>query len=573
VDADGLTDVLEELGWTVQVSDAAGVVSTRQVFSNPNLVDTDLDGLPDFAERNMPCTTPPTCGAGGTCSNDSTRSCATASDCENVCPTDPNNPDTDGDGISDFDELSAAQFAVLARYNDFFPSYHIDGSTSKQYGTDPTKVDTDGDGLSDYFELFVGWTVVRDDGSVQQVFSDPTKADTDADGLPDNEELAHRTDPRDPDTDGDGRLDGLEVKIGTNPLQQDIFVAVTYSLMQLTGPQDGSDGLNDWAWRLSVQDSTQRFPGTTLSTEHTDCPPDALMFPAACLTNRFNFFLNRSVAVTLTPNKGIVLNGLVVEINDINSDTQPIDEVRVDKCRMSFIDQPLTYDTLQSGTFMTRTFQLTDPDPDHQSNHCSGLVVAEISVNCVGEGKGFCRVGNPCVTDEDCETGLCGGYSNGVGTCQSVCGNGIKEFAPETLTAPQALVCSLNSAIFKIGSSNCELCDDGNTSDCGTCDHTCGTAFAQGAKTCPVGTGCVADTDCTGTCDPATSKCVAECGNGVLETPEACDDGNTDACGTCNATCTAAGTGATCPIGTGCESNGDCTSGNCVANLCAPASP
>ena len=306
LDADGLTDVLEGVGWTVQVTDGAGMVSTRSVFSNPNLPDTDLDGLPDFAERNMPCTIPPTCGAGGTCSNDNTRACTAATDCLNICPTDPNNPDTDGDGISDFDELSAAQFATLERYNNFFPGYHVDGSTSKQYGTDPTRVDTDGDGLSDYFELFVGWTVVRDDGSVHQVFSDPTKADTDGDGLPDNEELAHGTDPGAPDTDGDGRLDGLEVKIGTNPLRKDIFVTVTYSLMQLAGPQDGDDHLNDWAWRLSVQDSDQRFPGTPLSNFKTDCPiettfpcskPSSCLAPAACMTDRFNFFLNRSGAV------------------------------------------------------------------------------------------------------------------------------------------------------------------------------------------------------------------------------------------------------------------------------------
>jgi hypothetical protein len=351
LDADGLTDVLEGVGWTVQVTNLAGVTSTRGVFSNANLPDTDVDGIPDFAERNMPCTTPPTCGAGGTCSNDNARPCTAASDCENICPTDPNNPDTDGDGISDFDELSASQFAALARFNNFFPGYHVDGSTSKKYGSDPTRVDSDGDGLSDYFELFVGWTVVRDDGSVQHVFSDPATSDTDADGLPDNEELAKGTDPGAPDTDGDGRLDGLEAKIGTNPLRKDIFVTVTYSLLQLAGPQDGDDHLNDWAWRLSVQDSDQRFPGTPLSNHKTDCPiettfpcskPSSCLAPAACMTDRFNFFLNRSVAVVLTPNKGIVLNGIIVEIGSPVDDTQPIDEVSVDKCRMSFVDQPLT---------------------------------------------------------------------------------------------------------------------------------------------------------------------------------------------------------------------------------------
>jgi cysteine-rich repeat protein len=470
LDKDGLTDVLEGVGWAVQVTacltQPAGTClaqppSRRSVFSNPNLPDTDLDGLPDFAERNMPCTMPPTC-VGAVCSNDNIRSCTTASDCENVCPTDPNNPDTDGDGISDFDELSADQFAAITRYNDFFPGYHVDGSTSKQYGTDPTRVDTDGDGLSDFFELFVGWTVVRPDGSVEHVFSDPTKTDTDGDGLPDNQEFAHLTDPGDPDTDGDGRLDGLEVSIGTQPLQPDIFVSVTYSLMQLVGPGDGSEGLNEWRWRLAVQESSQPFPGTALTTERTDCPVDATWpcgAPSSCLTpagasgagcdtNRFNFFLNRSIAVALTPNNGIVLNGLIVEMNGFQaSDTLPLDVAPVDACRMTFVDQPLTFDAAQSGTFMTRTFQLTGVD-GKQPQNCRGLVVAEISVNCIGQAKGFCQAGNPCVTDADCQSNMCApNPGSNIGTCQAVCGDGVVETG--------------------------ETCDDGNTTSGDGCSATC----------------------------------------------------------------------------------------------------
>lgn len=572
LDADGLTDVLEALGWQVQVTDLAGATASRSVLSDPYLPDTDFDGLPDYAERNLTCTTAPTCDTGtGKCSNDATAMCAAATDCENRCPTDPTRVDTDGDGISDFDELSAEQFADLERLNNFFPAFHIDGTGSQKYGTDPTRIDSDGDKLADRDELLVGWSVVRDDGSVARVFSDPTQADTDSDGLLDNAEKSAGTDPGDPDTDGDGRLDGLEVTIGTNPLQPDIFVAVTYSLMQLTGPQDGGDGLNDWAWRLSVQEASQRFPGTMLSDEQSDCPPDGELHPAACMTNRFNFFLNRSTAIALTPNNGIVLNGIIVEINSPDNDTQPIDTVVPDKCRMSFVDQPLTYDTLQGGTFMTRTFgPLSDLNRDQA---CSATIVAEISVNCIGEGKGYCRVGNPCVADEDCESGSCsscsGGTCDGVGTCQSVCGNGLKEFAPDSLGEAQQFACIFGAAFGQSTTQNCELCDDGNTDDCGTCNATCGTAGAQGAETCPEGTTCVDDRDCTGRCDyttlPATCKDV--CGNGTQETTEFCDDGNTLACGSCNADCSASGVG-TCPAGSGCSDPTDCTSGLCVAGVC-----
>ena len=42
------------------------------------------------------------------------------------------------------------------------------------------------------------------------------------------------------------------------------------------------------------------------------------------------------------------------------------------------------------------------------------------------------------------------------------------------------------------------------------------------------------------------------CGNGILEFPEACDDGFQDDCGTCNASCKGAGTQAVCGDGVIC---------------------
>ena len=51
---------------------------------------------------------------------------------ERALGTDPHNPDTDGDGIGDGDEV------------------HI-------YGTNPLKSDTDGDGFSDFQEIKKGY--------------------------------------------------------------------------------------------------------------------------------------------------------------------------------------------------------------------------------------------------------------------------------------------------------------------------------------------------------------------------------------------------------------------------------
>lgn len=76
----------------------------------------------------------------------------------------------------------------------------------KELGTDPNNPDTDGDGLTDGQEVLVYHT-------------NPLKSDTDGDGLSDGDEvLVWKTDPLNPDTDGDGYPDGEEVQSGYNPL-------------------------------------------------------------------------------------------------------------------------------------------------------------------------------------------------------------------------------------------------------------------------------------------------------------------------------------------------------------------
>ena len=92
--------------------------------------------------------------------------------------TDPGNPDTDGDGLTDYDEIL---------------NYHID----------PTNPDTDGDGLTDYDEIKIYKT-------------HPNKPDTDSDGISDGAEVRNGTNPNTGDTDKDRLLDADEVKFGTD---------------------------------------------------------------------------------------------------------------------------------------------------------------------------------------------------------------------------------------------------------------------------------------------------------------------------------------------------------------------
>ncbi len=256
-DGDGLTDGQEEVvGWIVIAN--GGV--PYDVHSNANAPDSDLDGLPDYAEF--------------------------------VLRTDPNNPDTDGDGLSDLDELSEAQIVSLVKFNDLFPSFVLDGDASAIYGTNPLSCDTDGDHLTDDFELLTGWnvTVPTDNGtSVFHVFTDPTNEDTDGDGLNDGGEYKHTynsvlappTDPTDFDSDGDGRVDGKEcanqspvltactnpttqslATCTSNPLKGDKKVTIRYTQLTVDRGNDEVGGNTvDMSWRFQAQKSTESYPG------------------------------------------------------------------------------------------------------------------------------------------------------------------------------------------------------------------------------------------------------------------------------------------------------------------------
>ena len=101
------------------------------------------------------------------------------------------NPDLDGDGITNSDETTI-------------------------YGTDPNNPDSDGDGINDGVEVANG----SDPLDPCSPNTNAVNCDSDGDGILNVDEInIYGTDPFNPDTDGDGILDGIEVtNLCLNPL-------------------------------------------------------------------------------------------------------------------------------------------------------------------------------------------------------------------------------------------------------------------------------------------------------------------------------------------------------------------
>ncbi len=97
-----------------------------------------------------------------------------------------NLPDADKDGVPDKDEIQV-------------------------YYTNPYNPDTDGDGYSDWVELNNGYSPHNPKAVKLE------DNDADGDGLSDKMELAFHTNLLEADTDGDGYLDGQEINNGFDP--------------------------------------------------------------------------------------------------------------------------------------------------------------------------------------------------------------------------------------------------------------------------------------------------------------------------------------------------------------------
>jgi hypothetical protein len=137
--------------------------------------------------------------------------------------------DADADGMADAWEIERFGSTTRDGTGDA-EGDGLDDRSEHALGTDPFVSDTDGDGLTDGEEVHVRGT-------------DPLIADTDGDGVRDGDEVAAGTDPARAagDTDGDGLNDDAEAFAGSCPTN-----AASYPLrLDLFANADG-DGLPDW---------------------------------------------------------------------------------------------------------------------------------------------------------------------------------------------------------------------------------------------------------------------------------------------------------------------------------------
>lgn len=100
----------------------------------------------------------------------------------------------------------------------------LSGPQESIAGTDPQNPDSDGDGLLDGEEVLLHGT-------------DPRNPDTDGDLLKDGEEVeVYKTNPRSADSDGDGVRDAVEIDQGTNPLATPTLTPVLATATATTAP-------------------------------------------------------------------------------------------------------------------------------------------------------------------------------------------------------------------------------------------------------------------------------------------------------------------------------------------------
>lgn len=177
-------------GWMDDVRVYAVALSSNDVFGLYDGVrDSDRDGMPDWWEL-LHFDGFTNALAGADADEDGLSNLE-----EYVYGTDPFALDTDGEGLSDGDEVNVHNTDPLN------PDMDEDGLSDwkeVEIGSNPDNPDTDDDGLPD------GWEFLH----ILNILVADANGDPDDDGLANLQEYLRGTNPGNPDTDGDGISDG-----------------------------------------------------------------------------------------------------------------------------------------------------------------------------------------------------------------------------------------------------------------------------------------------------------------------------------------------------------------------------
>ncbi|RNC80984.1 MAG: hypothetical protein ED559_04055 [Phycisphaera sp.] len=201
--------------------------------------------------------------------------------------TDPNDPDTDDDGILDGRELQ-----YMTCTSPFDPDSDgdglLDGDEVDVYLTDPCDPDSDDDGLTDSFEILNVPSATNGNGAAA-ILLDPNDEDTDDDGIldgdedldgdniPNSVEQSWSTNPFDTDSDGDGQSDDEEINGGSDPTDPTLLVSdhedEWMAKVRFRVHSNGGDG----SWSMYV--SGRQFPVATAAYDSDDASTEYVEIP------------------------------------------------------------------------------------------------------------------------------------------------------------------------------------------------------------------------------------------------------------------------------------------------------